>query len=524
MTYRIGCLAASLCVAAIAQNSIIANAQNPIQCRADKVPDYTPLCSPNALAGYPSNTCVVKIDRTIPFSPLALAVPKRTIVYIEIDHPRLNENIQFLPTFAGVSPQDILGAAVQTLAGGPLQNLVASIKTVPPPNAANAMKTMNLVLNQTEAGTPILKNIQTIQRAAAKRLATASSVIAEATIKLNCLQAYEGTEKRGNNISCTVYPFKDDQDFKSIETNVANAIRNAANLDVDLGDLAEVDGLLKDAADNCKDWAEGGSNVPQKPIVQQSDCKEVSKYEYYQRRLDDNMADVLSSQKSLQSTLLILDTLPDAIPPQVFCISMGKNIGGSVAVSSQIPPQATPTTIATVPITFGLSRWNASTGIGFSFAGANSYSNAPLLMNGQPVLDSSGKNETVVTRTTTKPTILFPVVMGHYMIPGMNQWLWENSCPHHCGFQLSGGVGANLTATQKSADFLGGVSFQFGSVFVTPAAHVTWDSQLTGGVYEGAKLGSSPPAPLPTKRSLVTKFSINVTCVIPGLNGSFASK
>lgn len=105
--------------------------------------------------------------------------------------------------------------------------------------------------------------------------------------------------------------------------------------------------------------------------------------------------------------------------------------------------------------------------------------------------------------------------MAHYMISSINRWAWENSCPRHCGFLLSGGVGANLTASQKSADFLGGVSFQIGSVLITPAAHVTWDVRLTQGISTGDQLGSSPPSPLPTQRSLVTKFAIGISYVLP---------
>jgi hypothetical protein len=289
---------------------------------------------------------------------------------------------------------------------------------------------------------------------------------------------------------------------------------------VPVGEIAIIDGILSDVAKGCIALQESGKLDPNSLKLTLGDCDPFLKLSYYQKRIDDTLSDILAAQKALQAAGLVLANIPRSLPQYTYCMELPKNVTGTISIVTQVPPLTTTTTVTAIPISSSLSHWLASTGVAFSFAGANSYSNTPLFANGKPVLDSNGKPETVVTQTITRPTVVFPAVMGHYMIPWFNHWQWENSCPRHCGFLLSGGVGANLTASQKSADFLGGASFQLGSVLITPAAHVTWDVRLAQGVKVGDQLGSSPPSPLPTKRSVVTKFAIGISYVLPVGGGS----
>ncbi len=498
------------------------------QCSRKSLDASLPECSPNAIAGYPGRECIVTIDRTQPFSPAAFSVPKNTDIYIKLTNPRLNETVQFIPTFSGIPSQDVFGNAVQSATGGPLQSLIVSLHLSSA--AASAARDTDRRLASHAAAVPhsITDDILARQKAIAKKLSTLAESIAQSNIKLSCLQAYEDSTAYDpttpNALACSTSHFPTPAAFLAAKNTIGGEVATNAKANVDVGELGKIDAILKDALDNCKSYDEQAP-APAHPVVQPNECDDVSTLLLYQHKLDDTATDILTGQKQLQAAQLVLENTPTTLPDFFTCVSLTQNSTGTVNVTTQIPPQVTTTTIASVPVTFGISHWLASTGAGFSFSGANSYSNAPLLVNGKPVLDSGGKAETIVTRSTTKPTVLAPLVMVSYMIPGINQWHWESACPRHCGFLLSGGVGANLTSSPKSADFVVGISFQLGSVLVTPSADVTRDVRLSQGVFEGAQLGSSPPSPLPTRTVWTTKLSIGLSYILPiGSSGSSGGK
>ncbi len=109
--------------------------------------------------------------------------------------------------------------------------------------------------------------------------------------------------------------------------------------------------------------------------------------------------------------------------------------------------------------------------------------------------------------------MVFPLVMANYRLRHLSNYPWENKCPNHCAFLLSGGVGLNLTS--KTTDFAAGPSFQIGEVLFTTAAHFGRESVLTSGVTVGSELGSSPPSPLPTANTWRTGFGFAVSYVLP---------
>jgi hypothetical protein len=144
----------------------------------------------------------------------------------------------------------------------------------------------------------------------------------------------------------------------------------------------------------------------------------------------------------------------------------------------------------------------------------HTFTAAPVIVNGQPVLDPTGKTTTVVTESSTVPSFIAPLGLLSYRINPWSRSNGENGhCPNGCSFLLSGGVGANLTT--KSADFDVGPSFQYGSVLFTPTVHFGRDTRLSDGVAVGQMLGSSPPSPLPTTQSWVVKWGFAVTYSIP---------
>jgi hypothetical protein len=492
------------------------------QIAACAIPPGIPDCTPNATAGYRGKKCRITINRSIPFSPVPIAVPHQTTVYIEVINPRLNETLQFVPSFSKITPLDVLGTAIQTAVSNPLPSLLLSVKTshLSDFKQLDEMSTA-LARPITSTEPPAVKALREQQKEAADRLISVAKTISIANTELSCLQAYEGTVQNGSNTACASSPMTDAQPFFQLAQTVSKDVHEGAKLEVPIGRISVTDGIVSDVTKSCTTLQEGGSLTSNPMNLTLANCDQFLQLSYFQKRIDDTMADVLTAEKALQASALVLDTLPSSLPAFTYCMSFPKNVSGTINILTQVPPLTTTTTVASVPLSTGVSHWLISTGIAFSFAGANSFSNAPLFSGGNPVLDSNGKNETVVTQSVIRPTVLTPLVMAHYMIPWLNhRWKWENSCPRHCGFLLSGGVGANLTASQKSADFLGGGSFQIGSVLITPAAHVTWDVQLARGIKVNDQLGSSPPTPLPTTRSLVTKFAIGISYVLPVAGGS----
>jgi hypothetical protein len=444
-------------------------------------------------------------------------VPHQTTVYIEVTNPRLNETLQFVPSFSKVMPPDVLNTAITAAINNPLPGLLTSVSTSALSKGEVDILTKNLNNPPTPPPQepPLVTNLRNQQQKVLKELWDVAEKILQTNTELSCLQAYEGTVKNGDNVACESSPSTDATAFLKLAQGVTKDVTDNAKLEVPVGQLAVVDGILGDVAKSCTTLQEGGTLTPNPMQLKLTDCESYLKLSYHEKRLDDTLSDILGAQKALRASALVLANLPDSLPSYTYCMTLPENVTGTINVVTQVPPLTTTTTVASIPVSTAVSHWLVTTGVAFSFAGANSYSNAPLFKNGQPVLDPSGKTLTIVTQSTTKPTVLVPVVMGHYMIPWLNRWAWENSCPRHCGFLLSGGAGLNVTASQKSADFLGGTSFQLGSVLITAAAHVTWDVRLTQGVALGEQFGSSPPNPLPTKRSLVTKFAIGISYVLP---------
>jgi hypothetical protein len=140
------------------------------------------------------------------------------------------------------------------------------------------------------------------------------------------------------------------------------------------------------------------------------------------------------------------------------------------------------------------------------------FTNAPRIVNGQPVLDSGGKTLMIVTENDTRPSIIFPVVFISYRIGPFSRARWEAKCPGRCAFLATGGIGANLS--NKSAEFAGGLSFQIGSVLLTPLVSIGRQLQLSNGVVVGQQLGSSPPA-LPTENKWGPHFGLALTYRLP---------
>ena len=96
------------------------------------------------------------------------------------------------------------------------------------------------------------------------------------------------------------------------------------------------------------------------------------------------------------------------------------------------------------------------------------------------VTNGAATGTTMVTKSSSTPSIDFPIVFGSYLFRSLSQAKWENKCPNHCAFLFSAGLGLNLGA--KTADLAGGPSFQLGGFIFTPVAVGARQNHLLDGV------------------------------------------
>jgi len=475
-----------------------AQTKKPVPMKAVADPDSLanlPECVPSAPSGYPGRQCVVTIYRDAPVSPPALLVPPGTDVFVKVLNTRKNEAVLFTVATTRTTPPDVAGAAVKNLIS-PLQTLVFTQRT-------QALDGGDKIVTEQSAVADTLNSIQDQIRNAATLLTCLSNYqVAHQTEEgaYTCSQA---------DLIVTRATF-DNQ--KKQATDLAN---KAAHHHLPLD---EIDDIEPDIAEATKDCLAAAAKAPAtEQDAQKKPCRAADdRYKSNQARLKSGVSDIQKAQSAL---MVSVDTLeawlkasknaPDAIAYQ---FKSSKLINMVVTITGQEVVNKTSSPIATVTINTQNTNWVISTGILFSNLKFHTFSNAPIIVNGKPVLDASGKVTTVVTRSDTSPSVVAPELLVSYRLPWISRFTWENRCPGGCSFLVSGGVGANLTS--KTADFDSGFSFQFGSLLLTPTVHYGRDNRLTNGLTVGQQLGASPPT-LPTENHWVKKFGIAVTYALP---------
>ena len=297
---------------------------------------------------------------------------------------------------------------------------------------------------------------------------------------------------------------------KKIAVDLAN---QAAQMRLPLGELQDLTSTLSELQRRCFADVASGKDDAEKEKRRKDCVPGLDRHLSNQARLNSAASDIQKAQATLLQTVLTLSAWPStpSILAYQFISSPLNNM--VVTVSGQEIVNKTNSPIATVIINCQATHWVISTGILFSNLKFHTYSNAPIIVDGQPVLDSSGKVLTKVTRSDTSPSVVAPILLANYRINYLSRFKWEARCRNGCSFLLTGGVGANLTS--KTADFDTGISFQFGSVLFTPTVHYGRDNRLSNGVAVGQELGPSPPNPLPIENHWVKKFGFAISYALP---------
>ena len=174
----------------------------------------------------------------------------------------------------------------------------------------------------------------------------------------------------------------------------------------------------------------------------------------------------------------------------------------SVKISAQDMLTKTTVPLATMTMSWTATRWESSVGPVFSWMRNRSFQNSPVIVNGQLQLDATGKVNTTITESDTRPSVM-PFTFAHYrmgeMASGGARW----------AVLLTGGLG--ISPYSGSADLAAGVTVLYRSFMLTPLIHWGRDLRLADGLKPGQSLGSSPLSPLPTERFWTRTGGVAVT-------------
>jgi hypothetical protein len=450
----------------------------------------------------PYGMCYWDIDRAAELAPSALVVHAGTRIFVRIKHPRQNETITPAVVFAKVVPpspgSDILKNAVN-----PLQAITSS------PKARTVADTFN-ILGTTPTdpcdttSTPF--NADACQDQLVDKINSIQASINHANAALACLESYQIAAPREPPEQIVPKP------SKAYTCSPTNSINPDHTDDTQTDSFSYqkklVIGLIVDAVRTL---------TPPLITFNQLDTflnKDTTKYASAIARdgeIKNAMAAIQSAQATLQQSYIMLLSIPDAVPSQFYYFDVPHLTTATVTITGLEIVSKTSSTISTW--TTSSTSYNVvfSAGLGFSNLVYRTYASTPQVVNGVPVLNSSGNALSVVTETDTHLSVMAPEILGSYVIPGLRKF--DSSCSFGCSLLVSGGVGANLTT--KSADFDLGTSLRLMDFLVTPAVHFGRESRLIDGITVGSQLGAGAPSTLPTQNKWVRKFGIVFTYVIP---------
>jgi hypothetical protein len=470
-----------------------------------------PLCVPVAQSGYPNKKCLVRINRQGAVSPPPLIVPGGTEIFIQIENTRWNESAVFALATTQTTAPDVLAAALKNAVPG-LQTLAISQSVI----GTRAAAAFGDEATQTPDQKKLLQFLNAIdgdQKTIAEIVATAQRSVQQATVRLTCLSSYQMVVAAATGAYCSQASMLDTTSFGPAKDDAITSANAAGARPLPIFEMTDLDARVKDFYKTCITEISKAF-----PGFGADDVKEfcgdkAAGYANNEARINSAISDVQKAQSALLQTVQVITSWPGSPATVAYKFTASKLKNMVVTISGQEIVTKTNSPIATVTINPQANPWVISLGLAFSNLTYHTYTNAPIIKNGQPVLDMSGKTLTVVTQAGTSPSVIAPEAFVSYRLRKLSGFNWENRCRNGCSFLLTGGVGANLTS--KTADFDTGVSFQIGGFLLTPTIHFCRDARLSNGVKIGDMLGSSPPSTLPTENAWVKKFGLALTYTIP---------
>jgi hypothetical protein len=466
-------------------------------------------CYPSATHPYVTQSCYILVDRKRPGSPLPRTVPRGTSVLIKVQQRPNTETIQFVQATDAVPPPDFGLALVKLFLPGISAITVRSEGRgflfdvdVTPPSI------------EEEEQVSIAKNLLDLQR-----------VFDGMTVEIDLLKEGEyakvsaASEALSNKPDqCTGQPPYDGPTFSCAKNVIIGDTASTEQFVFPTGQLKALDGAIAARIAACYDHQKADAEIA---AAKTDDDKKQAVARAVERRknclargsvLEKSQVDLNAALTKLQAKQVALvavgkalATLP-ATGDYIDQVASSPNHKATIKITAKDVLSGTSTDVATVVITWQGSNFSLSTGILLSTLPNRVYANSPIIVNGVPSTDGSGKVLTIVTENDTRPSVVTPLALLNYEVTR------SNYCKGRCGVSISGGLGANLTT--KSADYAAGVSWRYRDLLFTPAFHYGRETVLSNGVNVGQKLGSSPPA-LPTQMLFRPNFGFAVTYRIP---------
>ena len=443
--------------------------------------EHPPECSIKATYVYPNGECTITYYRDAPTMTNSYTVPPNTTIYLRVIAQHPFEVPMTKVTTTQLSPLDLFGSFIK--------NLVSPISVI----------TIQTSVGKALDPTIPQGSIEYDQLALKLKLDDANKVFNHAKASAACLQTAKTVQ---SDLSCSpsAIVLTDQQTMSSALKGTVEDLATASLQTVPArSDLAPIQAKIDKQTNECGKMS--GS--------QQVDCKSEMV------RANTNMLNLglaIDAATATQKTLVALYDNARSLQykaPADIIYSYKIEANHSDILKTSVTDSLTKTSndIASTTINAQYTRFAISTGVMFSTLKNKAFANAPIISNGQPVLDGSGKALTQVVVNTTRPSVVFPLVLASFRAHS-----FTHKCGGNCSFLFSGGVGANLSS--KTADFAIGPSLQFGSVLITPALHYGRQTALTNGVQIGQQLGSSPPT-LPTNNFWKPAFGLSIGYVIP---------
>jgi hypothetical protein len=441
-------------------------------------------------------SCTITIDRDAPSSPLQMRMKDGATVTLTV-RKRPLDTVQLELTTTDVAVPDP-AAAILTAFLPSLFKLQFDVKTVRPSDVSR-MVDFTWANVDPLPSSPIndllkrLAQISTRQTTAETDLKATKTKVDAAAVKLREFQERSIT-------AWSKFTFATEQAaLVTTLTEAASALHPGgavASARVALDDVAEAVALLP-------------TPTPGQQAAFDTLTQKLNEVAFNQGRLETGVKAIESAQASLDQaagTIKRLDGARAFVSSREFTES-GDEVGRSVSVkvASQDALSKTTTALGTVVMVWNETRWEVSAGALFSKLQMRSFQNAPIVINGEPQLDSGGKVKTIVTESVARPTVV-PFALMHYRV---------GETPV-AGRRLAAlatfGIGVN--GSSGSADFALGGTVAYRALFVSVVGHYGRDLKLSNGVEPGDELGSSPPA-LATERFWTWSRAVAVGLRVP---------
>jgi hypothetical protein len=449
----------------------------------------------------PSGVCYWDIDRAAEVAPPALVVHAGTRIFVRIRHLRPNESVIPAVVFAKIVPpspgNDVLKNAVnplQTITLTPVSHVNAYSAT----GFSGSCNTASPLFDADACQAQLVANINSIQAS-----------VNHATAALACLESYQVATrsdppepilpKPTDAYTCSPANMINPDQSDPAKPDSFAYQKNTVVIPVIQGALATLTPTLIafNRLDIFMNLDKNKSNYPAQ-IARDGEIKNA-------------ISAIQTAQGTLQQAYLALLSIPNSVPSLFYYLDVPHLTTATVTITGTELVSKTSSSIATW--TASATSYNIvfSAGLGFSNLVYRTYASTPQVVNGVPVLNSSGNALSIVTETDSKLSVVAPEILGSYVIPGLRRF--DSACSFGCSLLVSAGVGANLTT--KQADFDTGISLRLVDFMVTPAVHFGRESRLIDGITVGSQLGANAPSTLPTQNKWVRKFSIVFTYVIP---------